>query len=148
MIYTHAAAALLGASIAAVGAYKVQDWRYTGQLAALKVEHLEELDAATREARAKEQARFATIQKAQNDAAKRNQTSRTSASASRSVGDQLRDENSAAMRTSRESLAACTQYGAAIGGLFDQCQGDLGAMAERAQGHANDVIMLLEAWPK
>ena len=41
------------------------------------MEHLEELDAATREARAKEQARFATIQKAQNDAAKRNQTSRT-----------------------------------------------------------------------
>lgn len=148
MIYQFIAAGIVGAVIAGTGAWQVQSWRYTGQLAALKVEHLEELDAATREARAKEQARFATIQKAQNDAAKRNQTSRTSASASRSVGDQLRDENSAAMRTSRESLAACTQYGAAIGGLFDQCQGDLGAMAERAQGHANDVIMLLEAWPK
>jgi hypothetical protein len=36
MIYTHAAAALLGASIAAVGAYKVQDWRYTGQINQIK----------------------------------------------------------------------------------------------------------------
>ena len=85
MIYQFIAAGIVGAVIAGTGAWQVQSWRYTGQLAALKVEHLEELDAATREARAKEQARFATIQKAQNDAAKRNQTSRTSASASRSV---------------------------------------------------------------
>jgi hypothetical protein len=31
MLYTHAAAALLGASIAAVGAWQVQNWRYTGE---------------------------------------------------------------------------------------------------------------------
>ena len=41
MIYTHAAAALLGASIAAVGAYKVQDWRYTGQINQIKAAQAE-----------------------------------------------------------------------------------------------------------
>ncbi len=42
----------------------------------------------------------------------------------------------------------CNQYAAAVSGLFDQCAGDFGAMAERAQGHADDVKLLQDAWPK
>lgn len=55
MIYTHAIAALLGASIAAIGAYKVQDWRYTGQIESMKAEQSAALKAAESTARAREQ---------------------------------------------------------------------------------------------
>lgn len=44
MIYTHVAAALLGAAVAATGAWKVQTWRYTAR------------DAERQELAAKEQA--------------------------------------------------------------------------------------------
>ena len=35
-----------------------------------------------------------------------------------------------------------------LAALLDQCQTDYRAMAEVADGHANDARTLMEAWPK
>ena len=148
MIYTHAAAALLGASIAAVGAYKVQDWRYTGQIATIKAAQQEAVNAATREARAQESARYQEIQNAQAKSAQRAADARRASDAARTAGDGLRDDIAAGLRASEESAAACHQHAASVSRLLSQCEADYRGMATAAQGHAGDVMLLLDAWPK
>ena len=149
MLYTHAAAALLGAFIAAVGAYKVQDWRYTGQITQIKAEQLEAVNAATREARATESRRFTNVQEAQNAATKRAQIARADADRARSELERLRDD----LRATRggvpgESGAACAQRADTGADLLGQCAAaysELAAIADRLNA---DRLMIQEAWPK
>ncbi len=149
MIYTHAAAALLGASIAAVGAYKVQDWRYTGQINQIKAAQAEAVNTATREARAQESARFKGVQDAQAAAQTRAQVARRDADRARSELDRLRNDISATRGgVPGESTAACTQRADAAADVLAQCGAayqDLAAIADR---HASDARTLIEAWPK
>ena len=149
MIYTHAAAALLGASIAAVGAYKVQDWRYTGQINQIKAAQAEAVNTATREARAQESARFKGVQDAQAAAQTRAQVARRDADRARSELDRMRDTLSATRGgVPGESTAACTQRADAAADVLSQCGAaylDLAAIADR---HASDARTLIEAWPK
>ena len=149
MIYTHAAAALLGASIAAVGAYKVQDWRYTGQINQIKAAQAEAVNTATREARAQESARFKGVQDAQAAAQTRAIAARRDADAARGELDRMRDTLSATRGgVPGESTAACTQRADAAADVLSQCATaylDLAAIADR---HASDARTLIEAWPK
>ena len=149
MIYTHAAAALLGASIAAVGAYKVQDWRYTGQINQIKAAQAEAVNTATRDARAQESARFKGVQDAQAAAQTRAQVARRDADRARSELDRMRDTLSATRGgVPGESTAACTQRADAAADVLAQCGAayqDLAAIADR---HASDARTLIEAWPK
>lgn len=148
MIYTHAAAALLGASIAAVGAWQVQGWRYTGQINEMKAAQQQAVADATREARATESRRYQEIHDAQVKSVQRAVQSRRAADAARTSGDGLRDDIAAGLRASEESAAACHQHAAAVSRLFGQCEADYRGMATAAQGHAADVMLLLEAWPR
>jgi len=149
MIYTHAAAALLGASIAAVGAYKVQDWRYTGQINQIRAAQAEAVNTATREARAQESARFKGVQDAQAAAQTRAQVARRDADRARGELDRLRNDLSATRGgVPGESTAACTQRADAAADVLAQCGAayqDLAAIADR---HASDARTLIEAWPK
>ena len=122
MIYTHAAAALLGASIAAVGAYKVQDWRYTGQINQIRAAQAEAVNTATREARAQESARFKGVQDAQAAAQTRAQVARRDADRARGELDRMRDTLSATRGgVPGESTAACTQRADAAADVLAQC---------------------------
>ena len=149
MIYTHAAAALLGASIAAVGAYKVQDWRYTGQINQIRAAQAEAVNTATREARAQESARFKGVQDAQAAAQTRAQVARRDADRARSELDRMRDTLSATRGgVPGESPAACAVRADAAADVLAQCGAayqDLAAIADR---HASDARTLIEAWPK
>ena len=149
MIYTHAAAALLGASIAAVGAWQVQSWRYTGQINQIKAAQAEAVNTATREARAQESARFKGVQDAQAAAQTRAQVARRDADRARSELDRMRDPLSATRGgVPGESTAACTQRADAAADVLAQCGAayqDLAAIADR---HASDARTLIEAWPK
>ncbi len=149
MIYTHAAAALLGASIAAVGAYKVQDWRYTGQINQIKAAQAEAVNTATREARAQESARFKGVQDAQAAAQTRAQVARRDADRARGELDRMRDTLSATRGgVPGESTASCAQRADAAADVLAQCGAayqDLAAIADR---HASDARTLIEAWPK
>lgn len=55
MIWTHVAAAIIAAALAFAGAWKTQDWRYTGQIAAIKAEHAEAMAESAAQAVAKVQ---------------------------------------------------------------------------------------------
>lgn len=148
MIWTHTAAALLGAAIAATGAWQVQSWRYTGQIATIKAAQLEAVNTATREARAQESRRYQEIQNAQAKSAQRAADARRASDAARTAGDGLRDDIAAGLRASEESAAACHRHATTVSRLLDQCQQDYRGMASTAQGHAGDVMLLLDAWPK
>ena len=149
MIYTHAAAALLGASIAAVGAWQVQSWRYTGQINQIKAAQAEAVNTATREARAQESARFKGVQDAQAAAQTRAQVARRDADRARSELDRMRDTLSATRGgVPGESTAACTQRADAAADVLSQCGAAYQGMAEVADRLNADRLMLIEAWPK
>ena len=148
MIWTHTAAALLGAAIAAAGAWQVQSWRYTGQINEMKAAQAEAVNTATREARAQESRRYQEIQNAQAKSAQRAADARRASDAARTAGDGLRDDIAAGLRASEESAAACHQHAASVSRLLSQCEADYRGMATAAQGHAGDVMLLLDAWPK
>lgn len=44
--------------------------------------------------------------------------------------------------------AAVRQHAATLNRLFGQCAREYQALADRADGHASDTLMLLQAWPR
>jgi len=149
LIYTHAAAAILAAALAGTAVYKVQDWRYTGQIATIKAAQLEAVNTATREARATESRRFLEVQNAQANATKRAQVARADSAAARTELDRLRDAIRDRPACVPGDTASASDVGTDTAGqLLSECSGayqDLAATADRLNA---DRLMLLEAWPK
>ena len=155
VIYTHVVAALLSAAVAATGAWYVQDWRLGEQaqasktaLESLRREHAESLTRATASAL------NATLvwQKVKDDAIDRAQqrakAQAHSADIARRERDSLRNTIAAAsLRLPDATPSACTEYGAAVSGLLDQCSAAYQELARSCDGHASDVRLMLEAWP-
>lgn len=155
VIYTHAAAALLAAVLAATGAWQVQAWRLGEQVQASKTaletlrrEHAESLTRATAGAL------NATIawQKVKDDAIDRAQARAKnhadSAAAARRDADSLRNTLAAAsLRLPGAAPSACVEYATASSGLLDQCAAAYQELAAVADGHAGDVRTCREAWP-
>ena len=155
MISTHAAAALLSAAVAATGAWTAQSWRMDAQVQAgktaletLRREHAEALTRATGAAL------NATIawQKEKDDAIDRAQqrakSQAANAAAARTERDSLRNTLAAAsLRLPGSAQSACADYGAAVGGLLDQCAAAYQELAEKADQHAASVKLMQEAWP-
>jgi hypothetical protein len=149
LIYTHAAAALIAASLAGWAGWSVQGWRLGEQIAALKTAQAEAVNTATREARATESRRFTNVQEAQNAAQKRAQTARLDADRARTELDRLRDELASTRGgVPGESTAACAVRADAGADVLAQCAAAYLSMAGIADRHANDARTLIEAWPK
>lgn len=51
-------------------------------------------------------------------------------------------------RALADSPRACPEYASAVTELFDECQAAYREVAEHADGHATDALMLQQAWPK
>ena len=155
MIYTHAAAALLAAVIAAAGAWTAQSWRLGEQaqasktaLESLRREHAESLTRATASAL------NATLkwQKVKDDAIDRAQqrakAQAHSADIARRERDSLRNTIAAAsLRLPDAAPSACTEYATAASGLLNQCAAAYQELAAVADGHASDVRLMQGAWP-
>jgi len=149
MIYTHIAAALIGAAIAATGAYKVQSWRYGEQIASMKQEASEATTKAVKAAMDK----TLTDQKRKDDALieanKRAQYNAVAADSARRAAVSLRDQLAAARADlSSATLDAARNYAAALSDVFGQCVDEYRGLAEKATGHASDSLMYQSAWPK
>ncbi len=142
-------------AVGAVLAWGAQGWRMGAQVQAgktaletLRREHAESLTRATASAL------NATLkwQKVKDDAIDRAQQrakiQAASAAAARRERDSLRDTlASAGLRLPDAAQSACTEYGAAVSGLLDQCGAQLAGMAQICDGHASDVRLMQEAWP-
>ncbi len=92
MIYTHVAAGLLGAAVAALGVWQVQDWRFNARLAQMQEAHATSLKNATEAARAQEQALGEAKQKVEEAYAIEKRKAAVSARSARAELDGLRNE--------------------------------------------------------
>ena len=149
MVYTHVAAAIVAAAAAATGAWQVQNWRYTGQIARIQSEQAEAV-ADARQAAINEATRLqAQKDQALHEAAQQAQRNAAAAAAARRESDGLRVElTEARLRMSSSTCASVRDHAAALSGVFDQCVGRLEGVARQADGHALDARTLMQAWPK
>ena len=149
MLYTHAAAALLGASIAAVGAWQVQNWRYGEQMAEIRHDQAVASKEAEKFARQAETQRRSDVDEAIRNSTVRAIAARRDADAARSELDRMRDTLSATRGgVPGESTAACAVRADAGADVLAQCAAAYLSMAGIADRHANDARTLIEAWPK
>ena len=143
-LYTYVATALIAASLAATGAWKVQNWRYDAkEKERVESQLADERLAATARVRREEQ-----IIDAQNEAQARARVLRLDAAGSRAAADGLRDD---IMRTRAEaatSLDACTDSASKLKVVFLECSRNYEEVARDADNWENDAVMLRDAWPK
>ena len=148
MIYTHAAAGIAGAILAGVLAWQVQAWRYDAQIAGIKAQHAAESAKAQADVRAQELAFNQRLQDAQNAATKRETKLRADAATARRTADGLRgtlyDFRASLPNASTAALIARADTAAE---LFGACVDEYRSVAESADRHAADAVMLREAWP-
>lgn len=149
MVYTHLAAGIAGAVIAAAGAWQVQGWRYDKQIADIHTEHAQAAQSATKSAlKLTEHYREnadAAIRKAEARAAQ----NKRDADRLRGELDGLRgDLATVSDRIRSATRDAVDQYATAATVVFDQCVRRYSALAEVADGHALDAETLRGAWPK
>lgn len=149
MIYTHLAAGLLGAAVAFGGAWKVQDWRYTTHISAIKAQHAADYAKAQQQALDETTRLQAQKDKATKDAAKRALKLEADLATARLIGDGLRDDLAASrLQLSEASRSSLNQYTSTLSVLFVECVRSLESLAGKADGHAADARTLIEAWPR
>lgn len=149
MIYTHVAAAIVAASLAAVSAWKVQDWRYGKQIETQKRVYAEAEVAAVNKARNEERILRQGVENALRESRKREIAQAATARSALAERDRLRAQLDAdRVQLPSASCGSVRQYASTLSGLFDQCVGEYQGLAAKATGHASDTRTLIEAWPK
>ena len=148
-LYTYAATAIVAGALAFGAGWQTQEWRYGKQLADIQAQHATALASANQKAlddtikmqRTKDDAIKAAEQRAAQNAA--------AAAAARRTVDGLRD-TIYAFRASLPSLApaAVIERADTAAELFGHCAGALTDLAVKADAHASDALMLIDAWPK
>ncbi len=122
-----------------------QNIGYQKAVAEYTVKLLEAKEAADQ----REQELSAQVQEAQANGLKREETIRTLAAAVGKSSDSLRNTaNAIRLGLPLATVEAARTAADAFAAVFTECQGRYGALAERADGHANDVRTLEEAWTK
>ena len=149
VIYSHAAAGIAGAILAAASTWHIQAWRYDAQIESIKAHHAAESAKAQADVRAQELAFNQKLQDAQNAATKRETKLRADAAAARRTADGLRG-TLYEFRASLPNAAPATVIARAdsVADILGTCADEYRSVAEAADRHAADALMLREAWPK
>jgi len=92
VIYSHVAAGLIGAFVASLGAWQVQDWRYKARIAQMQEAHAVSLKNSTEAARAQEHALSTAKQKVEEAYAIEKRKAAVAARSARAELDGLRNE--------------------------------------------------------
>ena len=143
MIYTHAAAALIAASIAATGAWQIQNWRFDAKEKA----HAEQKLVEVQQSAATAIRQLDNVLMAQNAGAARAIRLRSDLDSARTELDRLR----IALRTlptADPTTGTCPDRAATVSKLFLECSEQLTTLAGKADRHASDLRTLTDAWPK
>lgn len=146
---THIAAAAVAGVLAFGAAWQVQGMRYGEQIYDLKREHAEAVASSAKSAlKLTEHYREnadAAVKKAEARAAQ----NKRDADALRGELDGLRgDIANVPDRIRSASREAVDQYATAATVVFGECAARYSELAEKAQGHAATVQLLMESWPK
>lgn len=148
-LYTYAATAIVAGALAFGAGWQTQEWRYGKQIAGIQAQHATALARANQKALddtiKMQRTKDAAIQQAEQRAAK----NAAAAAAARRTADGLRD-TLYQFRASLPGLApaAVIERADTAAELFGQCAGALTDVAAKADAHAGDALMLIEAWPK
>lgn len=138
-----AVAACFGAGWAANG------WRADAEISLLKQEHSEQKARASASALTS----YSKMEEKKDEAIKsaraRAEASKADAVRAASAADGLRKQIAGVpARIAAASRAAVDEYAATAGELLGDCTEEYQQLADKADGHANDAQMMLEAWPK
>ena len=148
VIYTHIAAALLGAAIAATSAWNIQGWRLGGQISAIQAQYATERAQAQADARAAQIVIDTKYQEALNEARTRENALRRDRDAARAESDGLREQLSdAARRIADAPPAAVRLYATTTSELLAECADRYTKLAAEADRHSESVRTLIDAWP-
>jgi hypothetical protein len=147
-----AGAAALAFSIA----WKVQAWRYEAEIsgllvaaAQLEAERAASVVAAVGRVRVVEQRMFEQQQEAERNAKQREQAAAVVVAAARAESLGLRDQLGAIRADfTHYTEAAYRERTNTLVDVFGECVAEYQALAERADGHARDVVLFMESWPK
>ena len=135
--------------IGAASGYIAQAWRYDAQIAGIQAQHATALASANQKAlddtikmqRTKDNAIKAAEQRAKTQAA--------NAANARADADRLRAQlDGVPARVARATDSAVREYASAASVVFARCVGAYQELAGVADGHAADVRLMREAWPK
>lgn len=145
---THIAAAAIAGVLAFGAAWQVQAWRYGEQISDLKLEHAEAVTSSAKTAlKLTEHYREnadAAVKKAEARAAQ----NKRDADRLRAELDGLRgDIANVPDRIRSATREAVDQYATAATVVFGECAARYSELAEKAQGHAATVQLLMESWP-
>ncbi|CAN7346091.1 hypothetical protein LJR074_001979 [Acidovorax sp. LjRoot74] len=139
---------VIAAAVAAAAAWAFQDARYTADIAEMRLEHANDVLAATSREQAKQRAIDTKYQGALNAALSRQNSLRRDAAVAQRESDGLRAQLSdAARRIADAPPATVAEYATASSELLAVCSRERSEFAAKADGHASDVRTLLEAWP-
>ena len=148
-LYTYAATAVVAVALGFAGGWKTQGWRLGEQIADIERASAEASAKAQAAARAAEQSFALQLQKAQDESAKRETKLRADVADARRSVDGLRGT----LYNFRASLpnaapAAVIARADTAAELLGTCADEYRSVAEAADRHAADALMLREAWPK
>lgn len=145
----YAATAVVAAAVGFGSAWWIQEKSYDAQLSKIHAQH------ATALADAHQKALDDTIklQRTKDDAIKqaeqRAKQNAASAAAARADADSLRAQLASVQgRIASATDSAVREYANAASVVFAECVRSYQEMAGKADGHANDARLMLEAWPK
>ena len=145
---THIAAAAIAAALAFGAGWQVQAWRYDAQIADIKAAQAQALALANEEASRNFRAITTKYEGALNAARTRETVLRRNADLARTESDGLRAQlTDAARRIAAAPPASVAEYATTVSHLFSDCSRRYQELGVQADGHANDVRTLTEAWP-
>jgi len=141
--------AALAVAAAAFGAgWTVQGWRYDKQISDIHAKQAVALIEAQRQANETTAKLQQQADEAQREHARRVADIRSDATRARGVADRLRNDLDTARATlPSATCSAARDYAATVNELFGECTATAGRLAEAADGHAADALMLQQAWP-
>ncbi len=128
-----------------INAYRVNSAH--ADLAELKAAHAQALIVAQQQADKKSAELKRTKDEAIAQAEKRAATNAAAAGRARSELDRLREQSASGIDRAGTSQAACTEYATAATAVLNECGSALAGLAEKADGHVNDIRTITGAWP-
>jgi len=137
------------AAVSFAGAWQIQGMRYERVIAEQRAAQ----SALLVDAYANAKRETERLQEIQNAAERKHQSRIANLgrdlARTRSIADGLRDD----LTTARSALpnATCTsvrQHAATLNSVFGECTAEVGRLAEAADSHSADSVMLLESWPR
>ena len=144
--YRWAIAAVLAAMLVGGVAW----WRYSlikqGQaeaIAEVQAKAAEQLQIAAQQTANMQEVKDEAIQ----NATTRAKANAAAAASARSELGKLRESVASHPSVSGDSCAASVDRAAALGAVFGECSAALVELADKADNHANDAVMLHESWP-